>query len=171
MTDNMYWSYHLASMQVYEEAHVVEMGGMLLWKIHTPNDLTAIVRIMFFALHMLLSLQCPGAAKVIQKLTTLPSISLRLSVNRTDFITNCQSYTDWIITLSSLQGYTDCIITLSSLQSYIDWIITLSSLQVYIYCIITLSSWRGYIDYIILQSLHYRLTQTVKLQCLFYRVA
>lgn len=78
-------------MQVYEEAHVVEMGGMLLWKIHT---LTAIVRIMFFALHMLLSLQCPGAAKVIQKLTTLPSISLRLSVNRTDFITNCQSYTD-----------------------------------------------------------------------------
>lgn len=44
-------------MQVYEEAHVVEMGGMLLWKIHTPNDLTAIVRIMFFALHMLLSLQ------------------------------------------------------------------------------------------------------------------
>lgn len=158
MTDNVYWSYHLASMQVYEEAHVVEMGGMLLWKIHTPNDLTAIVRIMFFALHMLLSLQCPGAAKVIQKLTTLPSISLRLSVNRTDFITNCQSYTDWIITLSSLQGYTDCIIILSSLQ-------------VYIYCIITLSSWRGYIDCIILQSLHYRLTQTVKLQCLFYRVA
>lgn len=79
-------------MQVYEEAHVVEMGGMLLWKIHTSNDLTAIVRIMFFALHMLLSSQCPGAAKVIQKLTTLPSISLRLSVNRTDFITNCQSY-------------------------------------------------------------------------------
>lgn len=157
MTHNMYWSYHLASMQVYEEAHVVEMGGMLLWKIHTPNDLTAIVRIMFFALHMLLSLQCPGAAKVIQKLTTLPSISLRLSVNRTDFITNCQSYRGWIITLSSLQGYTDCIITLSSLQ-------------VYIYCIITLSSWRGYIDCIILQSLHYRLTQTVKLQWLFYRV-
>lgn len=149
MTHNVYWSYHLASMQVYEEAHVVEMGGMLLWKIHTPNDLTAIVRIMFFALHMLLSLQCPGAAKVIQKLTTLPSISLRLSVNRTDFITNCQSYRGWIITLSSLQGYTDCIITLSSLQSYIDWIITLSSLQVYIYCIITLSSWRGYIDCII----------------------
>lgn len=171
MTDNVYWSYHLASMQVYEEAHVVEMGGMLLWKIHTPNDLTAIVRIMFFALHMLLSLQCPGAAKVIQKLTTLPSISLRLSVNRTDFITNCQSYTDWIITLSSLQGYIDWIITLSSLQGYTDCIITLSSLQVYIYCIITLSSWRGYIDCIILQSLHYRLTQTVKLQCLFYRVA
>lgn len=31
-------------MQVYEEAHVVEMGGMLLWKIHTSNDLTAIVK-------------------------------------------------------------------------------------------------------------------------------